>query len=455
MWGVKFNVVVCDRLLIEEILIHNNDNLGSGGPYTAWNRLILDSLGATNSLRLASGTQWRSCREALSPVSMPLNTRQMAPVVSEGCTRLVHKIAKVAESQTTVDVHKLYVDFTMETIVASAFGESAEGQSVGEGSELLVATNDFIAKFNDCMSSSAEELTVFLSHFPLARPLLVRLAGRLAVTRAHRHLKEAGCRLVEARKALASPPQDILQLLLETSLSSYNGECNTAAAGDDDEEEKLSDQQVVCQAIEFLISGQETTAAGLASVSYQLAVNTRVQDRVQEEIDALFNKRTKKSLYDASLRLPYLDSVIQETLRLRPPTPMIIRHCEADIELERHTLPKGADVYIPTFLVHKSPDLWPQPYRFDPGRFSNEERMKREAMTHMPFGAGPHVCLGAKFALAQMKMALVSILHHYTFVLSPKTEVPLRIAHSAAADVPLNGVVLLILPRNTTATPTL
>ena len=142
--------------------------------------------------------------------------------------------------------------------------------------------------------------------------------------------------------------------------------------------------------------------------------------------------------------------------------------------------------------------------------------MKREAMTHMPFGAGPHVCLGAKFALAQMKMALVSILHHYTFVLSPKTEVkspaasiwnlaslqmcmeflighawtsvynvnlvctlaivrppsinysvcllrwmvfppqvPLRIAHSAAADVPLNGVVLLILPRNTTVTPTL
>ncbi|CAI8009509.1 Cytochrome P450 3A28 [Geodia barretti] len=62
---------------------------------------------------------------------------------------------------------------------------------------------------------------------------------------------------------------------------------------------------------------------------------------------------------------------------------MIIRHCEADIELERHTLPKGADVYIPTFLVHKSPDLWPQPYRFDPGRFSNEERMKREAMTHI------------------------------------------------------------------------
>ena len=49
--------------------------------------------------------------------------------------------------------------------------------------------------------------------------------------------------------------------------------------------------------------------------------------------------------------------------------------------------------------------------------------MKREAMTHMPFGAGPHVCLGAKFALAQMKMALVSILLHYTFVLSPKTEV--------------------------------
>ena len=111
---------------------------------------------------------------------------QMAPVVSEGCTRLVHKIAKVAESQTTVDVHKygvkyrlsfsgahwyscanyrLYVDFTMETIVASAFGESAEGQSVGEGSELIVATNDFIAKFNDCMSSSAEELTVFLCEF--------------------------------------------------------------------------------------------------------------------------------------------------------------------------------------------------------------------------------------------------------------------------------------------------
>ena len=83
---------------------------------------------------------------------------------------------------------------------------------------------------------------------------------------------------------------------METSLSSYNGECNTAA-GDDDEEEKLSDKQVVSQAIEFLMSGQETTAAGLASVSYQLALNTRVQDRVQEEIDALFNKRTVSQYY--------------------------------------------------------------------------------------------------------------------------------------------------------------
>ena len=83
---------------------------------------------------------------------------------------------------------------------------------------------------------------------------------------------------------------------METSLSSYNGEYNTAA-GDHDEEEKLSDKQVVCQAIEFLMSGQETTAAGLASVSYQLALNTRVQDRVQEEIDALFNKRTVSQYY--------------------------------------------------------------------------------------------------------------------------------------------------------------
>ena len=79
--------------------------------------------------------------------------------------------------------------------------------------------------------------------------------------------------------------QDILQLLLETSLSSYNGDC------DGDDKEKLSGGQAVCQAIEFLMSGQETTAAALAYVSYQLALNTQVQDHVQEEIDALFNKR--------------------------------------------------------------------------------------------------------------------------------------------------------------------
>lgn len=79
--------------------------------------------------------------------------------------------------------------------------------------------------------------------------------------------------------------QDMLQLLLETSLNKYNID-----DGDDDEG-TLSNQEVVGQAIEFLISGQETTAAGLAYVSYQLALNTQVQDRVQDEIDAFFNKR--------------------------------------------------------------------------------------------------------------------------------------------------------------------
>lgn len=100
---------------------------------------------------------------------------------------------------------------------------------------------------------------------------------------------------------------------------------------------------------------------------------------------------------------------------------------------------------IPTYAIHHDPELYPQPERFDPERFSDEQKSGRHPFAYLPFGEGPRICIGLRFGQLQAKIGLASLLRRFRFEVCERTEVPIKVDQINLLYVPLNGVWLRVV----------
>lgn len=132
---------------------------------------------------------------------------------------------------------------------------------------------------------------------------------------------------------------------------------------------------------------------------YELAINPDVQQKLQSEIDNVFN--SDKLSYENLLKMKYLDMVVCESLRKWSPAPILGRKCTKSFEIKPKTseeksleLKPGDVVWIPVHGLHYDPKVYPDPSRFDPERFNDENKSKINPLHFIPFGAGPRNCIG-------------------------------------------------------------
>jgi cytochrome P450 len=189
----------------------------------------------------------------------------------------------------------------------------------------------------------------------------------------------------------------------------------------------LTENEILAQAWIFFVAGYETTATTLSFCSYELALNPECQEKLYEEVNSAIDSKGEIS-YETLAKLPYLDSVISETLRLYPPVIRLEREAMTDYKLGDTgiTLFKGQIVEIPTYAIHHSEEYYPNPEKFIPERFMPENRHQIIPYTFIPFGSGPRNCIGMRFALMEAKLGLAQIVRRFKFVKSTKTEVPLK-----------------------------
>ena len=151
----------------------------------------------------------------------------------------------------------------------------------------------------------------------------------------------------------------------------------------------------------------------------------------------------KKSLYEIAHNIEYLDCVIKEAQRLNPPAAFVNREFDEDYDLGIIHIPAGNEVIIPIYAMHHDLDAWEDPEKFDPERFRGPTKDTHHAFQFLPFGAAPRNCIGKRFALLEIKVALVKILMKYKFVRSPETQVPL-IIHSGETLTARDGVMVRV-----------
>jgi len=182
------------------------------------------------------------------------------------------------------------------------------------------------------------------------------------------------------------------------------------------DEHGLTEEDIREEVDTFMFEGHDTTAAGMSWAMYLIGRNEDVQRKLHEEIDRVLSEaEDPNELSQEDLRkMTYLEWTIKESLRLFPSVPLFCRRVNEDIKYsDGKIIPPGAYFCVLTYLLHRDPQVWPDPEKFDPERFNGVNSANRHSYAYVPFSAGPRNCIGQKFALMEEKIVLASILRHF------------------------------------------
>jgi len=199
---------------------------------------------------------------------------------------------------------------------------------------------------------------------------------------------------------------------------------------------KWDDDDLAAQCFIFFFAGFDTVSTLMNFIAYELMANRNVQKKLQKEIDELNGKLGgKKVNYEQIQSMKYMDQVVSETLRKWPPAPLMDRLCVKDYVMEydnvKFTMEKDKNFYIPIYGFHHDERYFKNPEKFDPERFSDENRGEIDPDTYLPFGIGPRNCIGSRFALMEVKTLIYYLLLTFDFEPTAKTQIPIKLANNA------------------------
>ncbi|KAI4889689.1 hypothetical protein NFI96_008016 [Prochilodus magdalenae] len=368
-----------------------------------------------DALFMTSDEDWKRIRTVLSPSFTSGRLKEMFGIIKTHSDTLVRNLEKTAKLKSGVNLKQLFGAYSMDVITSSAF--SVDIDSLNNPKDPFVTKVKKLVDF-DFLSP----LFLIGALFPFTIPLLEKMNFSffpvsetdffLAVLK-----KIKADRVANNHKSRV----DIMQLMVD-SQTPEKAEYQQA----EEIKKGLSDHEILSQAVSFLFAGYETTSSTLSFFFHIMATNPKAMKKLQEEIDETFPNEAPVQ-YEELMGMDYLDAAQNESMRLYPVTGRLDRVCKKTVEINGVTIPKGTVVMIPTFSLQRDPEYWPDPETFKPERFTKENKEHIDPYMFMPFGSGPRRCIGMRFALVTMKLAIVQILRRFDVSVCDETKVPLEL----------------------------
>jgi len=277
---------------------------------------------------------------------------------------------------------------TLDTIALAGFGYDFESFA-----------SDQLDPFITAMVGALEEAMRKLTRLPIQDRFMGRAHRQFADDVAYmRNLVDD---VIRKRRAAPTQGMDLLNLMLD--------------ARDPETDQRLDDANIRNQVITFLIAGHETTSGLLTFTLYELLRNPGVLAQAYAEVDAVL-PGDAPPIYADLARMPVLDRVLKETLRLWPTAPAFaVAPFDDAVIGGRYRLRKNRRISVVLTALHRDPKVWAHPERFDIDRFLPENEAKLPAHAYMPFGHGERACIGRQFALTEAKLALALMLRNFAF----------------------------------------
>jgi cytochrome P450 len=210
--------------------------------------------------------------------------------------------------------------------------------------------------------------------------------------------------MIEERRKSGQDRGDLLSMLLLATDSEGDGS-------------GMNDLQLRDEALTIFLAGHETTANALTWTWYLLSQNPDVREKLHEEVDRVVGDRTPA--YEDLPSLAYTRMVLAESMRLYPPAWAIGRRSLEPFEVRGYPIPKRAVILMSQYIVHRLASYYPDPERFEPGRWTPESAATRPKFAYFPFGGGTRVCIGEQFAWMEGILVIAALCRRWKMDLVP------------------------------------
>ncbi|XP_033728745.1 cytochrome P450 3A8-like isoform X2 [Pecten maximus] len=389
------NIVIDDRTMINEVLV-KKFNIFS-------NRWVPDIFPEPldKGVSFLWDKEWKRVRLLLPSVFKTSKIRKMTSNVNRYAVNITQEFEAAAKSNSTITPKSFFCTYALHVICACAFGVDLDDDKEKREEFYKNLQGLFNNKFNACLI-----LAVTIPH---ADKLLKRFDVSPFPRKTVKFVIDKVTKLINKRRTNPELRRDdFLQLLTD------------ASSGQSGSKNELSTEEANAQAFSFMIGSYETSSACLQFITYELALNQQVQEKLKREIRNVIGE--DEPTYEHLQDLKYTDYVIKEALRKYPPLARMSRYCSESTTIQGVQIPKGSSVVIPIYHIHHEPRFYPDPEEFRPERFNPDSECNADPVMFLPFGGGPRMCVGVRFGMMQIKLVLIYLMRKVRFVPCIETE---------------------------------
>ncbi|NP_001352069.1 cytochrome P450 6a14-like [Apis mellifera] len=369
--------------------------------------------------------RWHPLRKHLTSGFTSNKLKGMFCMIHECSKHLVNYLDILVRKEEPVNVREVAARFTTDVVGSCGFGVEMNSLSEQESEFRRLGKSIFNTNVQKIIKDRIRELTPQVYNFLLYILPLDGISPKIL-----KLMKET----IKYRKKYDIFRPDFMNIILE--LKKHPEKINI----------DITNELLAAQIFIFFAAGFETSSTLISNALYELALNPNIQDKLREEIKKFESQNDEEWKYETIKKMDYLEKVIQETLRKYPPVPFLNRELIDDYTFESNkvTIPKGLKIWIPTYAIHNDPDIYPDPDKFDPERFSEDNIKQRHPMHFLPFGHGPRNCIGIRFAEYQTKIGLINILRNFKLDVCDKTLIPYKLHPRGLILIPLTDLYLKI-----------
>jgi cytochrome P450 len=335
-----------------------------------------------DGLLTAEGSTWKTARHAVAPAFTPRKINAFAPGIRDVTVENAEAIDCLVDGD--ISASRLMVDMTLDILIGTLFS----------GDDALDKAR-FTSNINRLIEITGLPHVFDLLSAPKWIPRIGHGASRRVIADLRHQVGEIAAQrrlTAEAPDDDPDKPADFLDLLL--------------GAG-------LEEEAVIDNLLTFLAAGHETTARSLSWTLYLLSSAPDVREQLETELEnAILDEDDPASWME---HLPWTVAVLKESLRLYPSAPILTRSTLGPDTLAEHDISGNTEIIVSTWLLHRHADLWDAPETFRPSRFFGEAEKDIPRYAYLPFGLGPRVCIGARFAMMEMVIVLAVLLKQFRF----------------------------------------
>lgn len=401
-WNFRPLIFVSDPQALQKIFTNPNFQAPGTGE-----RIFQPLLGEYSISRTLDSARYRRKRQLLMPPFHGDRVGVYGQLIYDVTEQVMKNFAPGKPFSTQIAMQEI----SLEVILGGVFG-ICEGERRDILRQLLIS---WLESMSDTLSSSMLYIPFLQRDFgpwsPWAR--LCRLNRQI------NQLLEL--EIQERRQEYDSSRTDILTLLMSAR---------------DEAGQPMSNEELRDEMLTLLAAGQESTSTSMSMALYFILNHPNVRNQLLEELAPLGDSPDPMAI----ARLPYLNAVCQETLRLHPPAyvgfPRVVK---APMELMGYKLEPGTEVIPNIYLTHQREDIYPEPQKFKPERFLETKFSPYE---YLPFGGGSHICIGGALAMFEMKVVLATILSRYQMALANNR--PLRLVVRRITLAPANDLKMVV-----------